>query len=84
MELEGSGGAHGVTLPMQLHFFYLSILRLQGTAAQEVNAVREAQLPALCVSFEVHHKCFKEVKTGAMHEERWRDWKNVRTHTEST
>lgn len=73
MELEGSGGAHGVTLPMQLHFFYLSILRLQGTAAQEVNAVREAQLPALCVSFEVHHKCFKEVKTGAMHEERWRD-----------
>lgn len=57
MELERSSGAHGVTLPVQLHFFFLRILRHQGTAAQEVNAVREAQLPALRVGFKVHHEC---------------------------
>lgn len=70
MELEGSSGAHRVTLPMQLHFFCLSKLRVQGTAAQEVNAVREAQLPALCVSFKVHHQGLKGVKTRMMHEDR--------------
>lgn len=66
MELEDSSGADRVTLPMQLHFFCLSILRLQGTASQEVNAVRETQLPALSVSFKVHHQGLKGVKKTDM------------------
>lgn len=64
MELEDSGGAHRVTLAVQLHLFSLRILRLQGTAAQEVDAVRKAQLPALCVSFKVHHQGLKGAKRG--------------------
>ena len=75
MELEGSGGAHRVSLPMELHLFCLSILRLQGTASQEVNTVWEAQLPALGVSFKVHHQGWMGVKNNK------REGKNVRTHT---
>ena len=48
---------------MQLHFFSLSVLRLQGAAAQEVDPVREAQLPALCVGFKVHHQGLKGSET---------------------
>lgn len=60
MELEGSSGARRVTLPMQLYFFCLSKLRFQRTAAQEVNTVWEAQLPALGVGFKVHHQGWKQ------------------------
>lgn len=56
MELEDSGGADRMLLLMQLHFFCLSVLWLQGTAAQEVDTVRKAQLPALGVGFKVHHQ----------------------------
>ncbi len=64
MELEDSGGAHGLTLLVHLHLFCLCILRLQGTAAQEVDAVRQAQLPALGVSFKAHHQGLKGAKQG--------------------
>lgn len=62
VELEDSSGALRVALPMQLHLFCLSVLRLQGAAAQEGDAVREAQLPALSVGFKVHHQGLKGVK----------------------
>lgn len=42
MELEDSGGAGRVPLSMQLHLFCLRVLRLEGTVAQEGDAVREA------------------------------------------
>lgn len=69
MELENSSCARRVTLSMQLHFFSLSVLWLQGAATKEVDAVREAQLPAFCVSLKVHNQGLK----GAKHGERQRD-----------
>lgn len=45
-----------MVLLVQLHLFRLSVLWIQGTAAQEVDAVREAQLPALRVGFKVHQQ----------------------------
>lgn len=63
---------------MELHLFHLSVLWIQGTAAQEVDAVREAQLPALCVSFKVHQQGLM----GAAREQRMKGNRNVRTHTE--
>lgn len=62
MELEDSSGAHRMALPMQLHVFRLSVL--QGIAAQEVDTVREAQLPALGVGFKVHHQGLMGVERG--------------------
>lgn len=60
MELERSAGAHVVPLAVQLHLFRLSILRIPGSAAQEVDAVREAQLPALRVGFKMHQQHLEE------------------------
>lgn len=79
MQLEDSVGARSVALLMQLQFLCLRILRLQRTVAQEVNAVREAQLPALNVSFKVHHKGLMREKQAGRERDR-----NVMTHTEST
>lgn len=59
MELEDSSGAHRMALPVQLNFFCMSVLWLQGSAAQEVDTVREAQLPAFGVGFKVHHQGLK-------------------------
>lgn len=59
MELECSAGAHVVALVVQLHLFRLTVLWIQGTAAQEVDAMREAQLPALSVGFKVHQQGLK-------------------------
>lgn len=59
MELEDSSRARWMPLVMQLHLLCLSVLWLQGTTTQEVDAMRQAQLPALCVSFKVHHQGLK-------------------------
>lgn len=77
VELECSAGAHVVALIVQLHLFRLSVLWIQRTAAQEVDAMREAQLPALCVSFKVHHQGLK----GTAWEQCTKGNRNVRTHT---
>lgn len=69
MQLEDSGGAHGVALPMKLHFFGLCKLWLQQAAAQEAEAVREAQLPALGVCFKAHHEGWDGVTGGSTERE---------------
>lgn len=70
MELEDGSGAHREPLSVQLHLFCLRILGLKGAAAQEVNTMRKAQLPALCVSFKVHQQDWKGVKWGNAQRER--------------
>lgn len=69
MELEDSSGAHRLVLRMQLNFFCLTVLWLQGTAAQGVDTGWEAQLPAFCVGFKVHHQGLK----GAEWRGGWKD-----------
>lgn len=75
MELEDSGGADRMLLLMQIHFFGLRVLWLQGTAAQEVDTVREAQLPALGVGLKVHQQGLmgvewtQSIRTGGGNEE---------------
>lgn len=78
VELEHSAGAHVVVLLVELHLLHLSVLWVQGTAAQEVDAVREAQLPALRVGFKVHQQGWM----GAAWEQGMKGHRNVRTHTE--
>ena len=74
MELEDSSGAHRMVLPVHLDLFCLCVLRLQWAAAQEVDTVREAQLPALGVSFKVHHKGLNEGTQGQHVRRRKMDW----------
>lgn len=57
-----------VALLVQFHLFCLSVLWIQGAAAQEVDAMREAQLPALSVGFKVHQQGLRGSNVGAMHE----------------
>lgn len=64
MQLEDGRGALRMVLPTQLQFFCLIVLRLQGTAAQEVHTVREAQHPALPVGFKEHHQGLTGVDWG--------------------
>lgn len=83
MELEDSSGAPWVKLPMQLHLFCLSVLGLQRAAAQEGDAVREAQLPALGVGFKVHHQGLKGIKQGrCVKRDGGIEKTEVRTHTD--
>lgn len=67
-----------VALLVQFHLFCLSVLWIQRAAAQEVDAMREAQLPALSVGFKVHQQGLR----GAAWEQRMKGSRNVRTHTE--
>lgn len=78
VELECSAGAHVVALFVQLHLFRLSVLWIQGTAAQEVDAMREAQLSAFCVGFKVYQQGLRETAW----EQCMKGKRNVRTHRE--
>lgn len=65
-----------VALLVQFHLFCLSVLWIQRTVVQEVDAMREAQLPALSVGFKVHQQGL----TGTAWEQCMKGSRNVKTH----